>query len=153
VESTLRKREQWRADLRRASRRRVFRWAAAAFVVAAILYVAGVPALRYMGYLRYPVKLGSSARWELVRIADDRESAEIRVDECRARFDRADVKRVGRDARLTVLTRAYESVVTAPCPSFADMPAHLVEFGFVLPSDGRVLDESYDPDPTREQFD
>jgi hypothetical protein len=63
----------------------------------------------------------------------------LRVDTCAARFDGARAARVGKDVRLAVFVRPEHRSGKVSCVALSRMPTHVVNFGFALPSDGRVL--------------
>jgi hypothetical protein len=124
---------------RRRSRRRVIRRTLLGVLAAAIAVVGCAPTLRYLGYLPRLGRREGTTRWEVVALAGDRRSAEIRVDTCRARFDGVSLTRVGRDIRLAVFVRPELGAGKVSCVPPARMPSHTVAFGFALPVGGRIL--------------
>lgn len=123
---------------RRISRRRFYRRVTGTVLVAVVLFFGTVPTLHFFGLLSNQSS-HATRQWDVVRLAPDRRSVVIRVDECSGDFDGASVMRVGRDVRLTV-TIDDESPGTVECVPFPQMPTHVVRFNFMLPADGTVID-------------
>jgi len=101
------------------------------------LFFAGPPMLRFFGLVATE-KAQVTTQWDVVRVARDRRSVVIRVDECGGDYDSATVMRVGANVRLTV---TVNSDVSGPvdCVPFGQMPTHVVHLGFTLPAGGHVV--------------
>jgi hypothetical protein len=120
------------------SRRRFWLRIAWGVFVVGLVAVGFGPSLRFLGYWpRHHPQV--TMQWDIVRLAADRRSVEIRVDECGADYAGTTVTRVGDDVDLMVSTREDDDDGKVACVAFDRMPKHVVHFGFVLPPDGRVI--------------
>jgi hypothetical protein len=138
---------------RRLSRRRFWRRVAWTILILALLAVGTRPALHSIGTLTRRHHSRVTMLWDVVRVAGDRRSVVIRVDECGVDYAGARVTRVGANVRLTVSTRPDRDPDSATCGRFDEMPVHVVQLGFALPASGRVLAsgcpvDECDDDPT-----
>jgi hypothetical protein len=123
-------------------------------IVFAILFVSCAPMLRSLGFLPNLGKPHLASGWQVVRVADDRLSAVIRVDECGSRYSGVQVIREGRNVRLAVFVRDEKDDVQRSCVPLERMPTRVAQFGFALPAGGRILERGCpervctDPMPT-----
>jgi len=125
---------------RRLSRRRFWRRVAWGVFLFGLLLIGTAPALRSLGYLSTAKHAQVTMEWDVVRVASDRQSVLIRVDECGSDYVGTRVARVGADVRFTVLLRPDDAANDLTvCGTFLEMPIHVVHLGFALPPDGRVL--------------
>jgi hypothetical protein len=96
-----------------------------------------LPTLRFFGLLSDDAP-NVTTQWDVVRVAPDRRSAVIRVDECAGGYDNTTVMRVGENVRLLV-TVDDDVEGSVDCVPFDQMPTHIVNFGFTLPANGHVI--------------